>query len=86
MRLCIYLIYDLRTNKRRGRLVEVYDDQENLISDSELPKQLLLPRVLPQEWLPSGMRSGLSSPVRSWTDRKLFADGSPEGLLCDGDP
>lgn len=74
MYLTVCLIYNLNTGKRKARFVEVTDEYGGAAIDSELPKQLLLPRVLPQEWLPAGLRTGRSGPVQRWTDVSLFSD------------
>jgi len=81
MHICICLIYNLDTGKRTSRFVEVFDPRDDTPIESELPKQLLLPTRLPQEWLPVALRTGMSGPVRRWTDRSLFVqdyDDVPE--------
>lgn len=78
MYLRIWLVYDLNTGKRKGRFVEVTEVWDGLPIESELPTQLLLPRVLPQEWLPAGLRTGRSGPVARWTDASMILD-TPEG-------
>lgn len=83
MHVTIGLVYNLDNLKRTSRFVEVFDLATGTPIDSELPKQLLLPRSLPQEWLPASLRTGMSGPVRRWTDRSLFVvddDDLPEGL------
>jgi hypothetical protein len=81
--LTVCLIYNLETGKRVERFAEVWGTPQGGVIDSVLPKQLLLPTRLPQEWLPAGARTGASSPVRSWIDRSLFegaGSDDPEGL------
>jgi hypothetical protein len=83
MHVQIGMTFNLDTGKRTSRLVVVYDAATDQVVDSPLAKQLLLPRQLPQEWLPAALRTGASGPVRSWTDRSLFdpdSDDGPEGL------
>lgn len=83
MHIVVSVVYNLRTFKRVSRYVEVFDPTTGLTIDSELPKQLLLPRLLPQEWLPASLRTGRSGPVQRWTDRSLFEPDepdAPEGL------
>jgi hypothetical protein len=72
MHICVCLVYNLETGKRTSRFVEVFDPRTDTAIESELPKQLLLPTRLPQEWLPAALRTGMSGPVRRWTDRSLF--------------
>lgn len=84
MHLFIGLIYNLDTSKRVSRQAEVFDPQTGMAIDSPLTGRLLLPRLLPQEWLPAELRTGRSGPLRSWTDRSLFVQDeervAPEGL------
>ena len=83
MYLTICLIYNLESGKRYDRFAEVWDGPRGNPIASDLPKRLLLPTRLPQEWLPAELRTGVSSPVRSWIDRSIFdqdANGDPEGL------
>lgn len=85
MHVYIGMTFNLKTMKRTSRAVEVYDPRDGAAIDSELPKRLLLPTKLPQEWLPAELRSGASLPVRSWTDRSLFvldeADDAPQNVV-----
>jgi hypothetical protein len=84
MHVTIAMVFNLDTGKRTSRFVEVFDPLTGQTIDGPLAKQLLLPRQLPQEWLPASLRTGRSGPVRSWVDRSLFvpdSDDGPEGLL-----
>lgn len=80
MHINISLIYNLDTGKRTARFVEVFDITTNQAVDSPLPKQLLLPTRLPQEWLPAALRTGASGPVRTWVDRSLFVQDDDDDL------
>lgn len=83
MHITIGMVFNLDTGKRTSRFVEVFDIATGEPIDGPLSKQLLLPRMLPQEWLPVSLRTGRSGPVRSWIDRSLFeedSDDGPEGL------
>lgn len=72
MHVQIGLVYNLETGKRTARFVSLFDPATGTTIDSELPKRLLLPTRLPQEWLPAELRTGASGPVRSYLDRSLF--------------
>lgn len=83
MHIVVSLVYNLETSKRVSRYCEVFDPQTGLTVASQLPKQILLPRLLPQEWLPASLRTGRSGPVVRWIDRSLFEEdepGDPGGL------
>lgn len=83
MQIIIILGFSLETHKRVSREVVLWDPVARVEITSELTKQLLLPRKLPQEWLPAGARTGRSGPVRSWIDRSLVdqeRDDAPEVL------
>lgn len=80
MHICIAFTYNLETGKRTSRFVEVFDPRTNQAIESDLPKRLLLPTRLPQEWLPVELRTGASGPVRSWIDRSLFEADESDGL------
>lgn len=83
MHIIIVLRYDLTTGKRVGRTAVLWDPVAGEEVTSELTKQLLLPRTLPQEWLPTSARMHAAGPVRSWIDRSLFEEdesGGPEGF------
>lgn len=83
MHIVMSLVYNLETGKRVSRFCEVFDPQTGLTVESPLPKQILLPRLLPQEWLPAALRTGRSGPVVRWLDRSLFEEdesAGPEGL------
>ena len=81
MHVVIQLCFNLATGKRTHRDVVVLDDNHDEVTDSELPTQLLLPRRLPQEWLPAAMRTGKSGPVRRWVKEPEYLFEDPEGLL-----
>jgi hypothetical protein len=72
MQLAIVLAFNLETGKRTRRQAFCFDPMTKEIIGSELPRQLLLPTRLPQEWLPAALRTGMSGPVASWIDRSLF--------------
>jgi len=83
MNLVVSMVFSLETGKRKSRFAEVFDPLTWAAIDSELPRRLLLPTKLPQEWLPAELRTGASGPVRRWVDRSLFEaddDDAPEGL------
>lgn len=83
MYLTVCLIYNLETGKRTSRFAEIWETSSGNPIESELPGKLLLPTRIPQEWLPAGLRTAVSAPVRSWIDRSLFdqaQNDAPEGL------
>ena len=80
MHLMIALCYNLETMKRTSRFVEVFDPRTDQAIESELPKRLLLPTKLPQEWLPAELRNGAAQPVKRWIDRSLFSQDSEEDI------
>lgn len=75
MHVIIQLIYNLETLKRTHRYVAVVDSMGSPISESTLPRQLLLPTRLPQEWLPVGLRTGGSGPVSRYFDPEIVFQG-----------
>lgn len=85
MHITIAMTYNLETGKRTSRFVEVFDARDGTVIDSDLPKRLLIPTRLPQEWLPVGLRTGGSGPVSRYFDPEIvfqggldpFADGLP---------
>lgn len=83
MHIIIVLRYSLETGKRVGKTCVLWDPVKGEEVTSELAQQMLLPRLLPQEWLPASARKHAAGPVRSWIDRSLFeedASGGPEGF------
>jgi hypothetical protein len=79
MHVHIGLVFNLETLRRTSRFVEVFDPLTGSAIDGPLAGQLLLPRLLPQEWLPVSLRTGRSGPVRSWTDRSLYVPDESDG-------
>jgi len=88
MQLLIVIRYNLESYKRTYRYVEVLTDLGEIVNESSLPKQLLLPRQLPQEWLPAELRTGRSGPVVLSHGQLLDARTAPEVLPgpVNGDP
>lgn len=83
MYVIIQLVYNLDTGKRTHRDVVIVNQLGDAPTDSPLTKQLLLPTRIPQEWLPVGLRTGVSGPVARYFDHSFVFPDGPEGLSGD---
>lgn len=83
MHIVIIMRFNLESGKRVSKQAFCWDAQTGEEVTSELPQQLLLPRQLPQEWLPVSARTHAAGPLRSWIDLTLSSEdesGGPEGF------